>query len=476
MMEREERPSGAAGKKWLWGLLLLAIAAGCGFVWLGLSLSVELTEPDRLFQEYGEPYQDPGAHAVLHGKLLPAAGLSLNGTPVELTGMPDERRPGTYTLHYQASFLGLHGEATRQVTVIDSVCPEITLIPREGQRPEARAVDNLDGDISQRVKCREEGGTVYYTVSDSSGNPASVQWILPPSLQGPPEIHLEGGAALSIPAGSVFQEPGYSAVDGADTDLTGSVQVEGEVIWWEPGVYPLTYTVTDGQDRTAAAVRSVEVIAHARPDTVMPAGKTVYLTFDDGPGPYTRQLLDTLDRYGVKATFFVTGNSYDELLADIAARGHSIGVHTVTHRYSEIYASPQAYFQDLNGMRQIIRAQAGVETTLIRFPGGSSNEVSRAFCPGIMTTLSEAVQDAGFQYFDWNVDSDDAGRAATAEEVFHNVTEGIRRNRVSIVLQHDTRGFSVEAVEKILRWGQDNGYRFLPLESTSPGCHHCIHN
>lgn len=473
-MGREKNTPGAAKRKWLWGLL--AIAAGLAILWQGLSLSVELAGTDSLFQEYGTPYRDPGAQAVLHGGLLPEEGLPLNGAAMELTGLPDERRLGNYTLHYRASFLGLHGEADRHVTVVDSVCPEITLISREGQWPEAKAVDNRDGDISRRVKCREEGGVVYYTVSDSSGNPASAQWAVPPELQGSPEIRLEGGEALSIPVGCVFQEPGYSAVDGVDTDLTGAVQVEGEVIWWEPGIYPLTYTVTDGQDRTATAVRSVQVIAQARPDIVMPEGKTVYLTFDDGPGPYTRELLDTLDRYGVKATFFVTGRGYDDLLADIASRGHSIGVHTVTHCYSEIYASPQAYFQDLNEMRQIIREKAGVETTLMRFPGGSSNEVSRGYCPGIMTTLSKAVQDAGFQYFDWNVDSDDAGHAATASEVFKNVTDGIRRNRVSIVLQHDTHHFSVEAVERILKWGQDNGYRFLPLESTSPGCHHSVHN
>lgn len=472
-MEQEKRPSGA--KKWLWWLLLPALVLIC-FVLRGLTLSVELTGGDNLFQEYGKPYRDPGARAVLHGGLLPEKGVSLDGTAVELSGLPDARRLGRYTLRYRASFLGLHGEADRHVTVIDSVSPVITLVPREGQWPEAKASDNLDGDISRRVKCREEGGIVCYTVVDSSGNPASVSWIVPPELQGPPEIYLEGGEALSIPAGCVFQEPGYRAMDGLDADLTGAVQVEGEVIWWEPGIYPLTYTVTDAREQTATVVRSVQVIARERPDTVMPEDKTVYLTFDDGPGPYTRTLLDVLDRYGVKATFFVTGNGRDDLLADIASRGHSIGIHTVTHRYSEIYASPQAYFQDLNHMRQIIREKTGMETTLMRFPGGSSNEVSRGYCPGIMTTLSEAVQDAGFQYFDWNVDSDDAGRAATAGEVFENVTEGIRRNRVSIVLQHDTRGFSVEAVEKILQWGQDNGYRFLPLEPTSPGCHHCVHN
>ena len=226
----------------------------------------------------------------------------------------------------------------------------------------------------------------------------------------------------------------------------------------------------------ATVTRNVEVVAQPRPEKTWPQEKTIYLTFDDGPGPYTKQLLDVLDAYGVKATFFVTDSGYDSVMKEIVNRGHSIGIHTVSHKYDEIYASPEAYFADLLGMQDIIYRNTGVKTTLMRFPGGSSNLVSRKSCEGIMTVLSEAVQDAGFQYFDWNVDSDDAGRARKAEEVFDNVVEGVSKGRVSAVLQHDIHGYSVEAVEKILKWGQENGYTFRPLEQTSPGFHHGINN
>ena len=93
-----------------------------------------------------------------------------------------------------------------------------------------------------------------------------------------------------------------------------------------------------------------------------------------------------------------------------------------------------------------------------------------------MTILDEAVQDAGFQYFDWNVDSNDAGGAKKPREVFQNVVDGVSRARVSMVLQHDVHGFSVEAVEDILAWGQENGYTFRAIEPTSPGFHHGVHN
>ena len=276
--------------------------------------------------------------------------------------------------------------------------------------------------------------------------------------------------------GSFYQEPGYRATDEVDGDLTDRVTVDGEVDWLTPGTYPITYTVADGWENVASVTREVRVEAQPRPEVLWPGRKTIYLTFDDGPGPYTGQLLDVLDRYGVKATFFVTDSGYDDMMAQIVRRGHSIGIHTVTHDYGQIYSSPEAYFDDLHRMQDIIYENTGVRTTLMLFPGGSSNTVSRESCQGVMTVLSEAVQDAGFQYFDWNVDSDDAGSARKAKTVYDNVVEGIRQTGVSLVLQHDIHPYSVEAVEDILQWGLNNGYTFAPLTQNSPGFHHGVNN
>jgi peptidoglycan/xylan/chitin deacetylase (PgdA/CDA1 family) len=111
----------------------------------------------------------------------------------------------------------------------------------------------------------------------------------------------------------------------------------------------------------------------------------------------------------------------------------------------------------------------------MRFPGGSSNTVSR-FNEGIMSYLTQAVQDMGFCYFDWNVDSRDAGGAKDAKAVYENVINGVQQQRISIVLQHDIKDISVLALEKILVWGLENGYRFLPLDMTSPTAHHGVNN
>lgn len=473
-------------RRWLAALVAAAVVLGAAWAVLfrvnRFTLSLRLAGEGKTQLEYGEDYQEKGAKAVLTGTLFWRHGLVLESVEPVITGAVDERTLGRYTLDYTADFLGFHAREERLVCVVDTVCPVITLREPEGplmgprHGPEVVATDNYDGDITPQVVCVEEGEKLLYAVVDSSGNPAYAQWQIPAENLLPPEICLEGGEDYAITTGSFYTEPGFRAEDSRGHDLTDRVAVAGEVDWLTPGIYPVTYTVQDDFGHETVVTRQVAVTAVPRPQVQWPGNRTIYLTFDDGPGPYTRQLLDVLDSYGVKATFFVTDTGYDDVMQEIVDRGHSIGIHTVSHRYSEIYADPEAYFADLHQMQDIIYANTGVRTTLVRFPGGSSNTISRASCEGIMAILSQAVQDAGFQYFDWNVDSDDAGAARKAKTVYENVVEGVQNTGVAIVLQHDIHAYSVEAVEDILVWGLNNGYTFAPLTETSPGFHHNVFN
>ena len=182
-----------------------------------------------------------------------------------------------------------------------------------------------------------------------------------------------------------------------------------------------------------------------------------------------------LAKYNVKATFFIVNTSYTDTITRELREGHSVGIHSATHSYETIYASEEAYFADLQKVQDVITALSGKPTTLVRFPGGSSNTVSR-FNPGIMTRLTQALTDTGYQYFDWNVSSGDAGETTSTDKVFENVISGIQSHDVSVVLQHDIKGFSVAAVERIIVWGLANGYTFLPLDATSPTAHHRVNN
>lgn len=449
------------------------------------SLTVIPYGEQNVILEYGERYEEAGAQAVFRGNLFWKEGIVPENVVLDVESTVEESKLGRYTVRYCAEFLWLRAEAERTVSVIDSQSPVITLIADREENlipgiiyEEAgyHAFDNYDGDITDKLIRQEYMGRITYAVTDSSGNPAYVERIVPFHDPVPPEIVLEGGENHAIPVGIPYREPGFHAQDNVDGDLTDLVAVEGEVDLLRPGMYPISYTVTDAYQNTTRIIRQVQVTAADRPETDWPQEKTIYLTFDDGPGPYTEKLLDVLDIYGVKATFFVVDSEYNHLMQEIVDRGHSIGIHSVTHDYDAVYASPEAYFEDLFAMQQIIYDNAGVLTTLMRFPGGSSNEVSRNSCEGIMTFLTEAVQDAGFRYFDWNVDSDDAGNARKRKNVYENVIRGVTETGIALVLQHDIHPYSVDAVAEILQWGLDNGYTFLPLEPDSPNFPHPLNN
>lgn len=434
--------------------------------------------------EFGQPYTDPGAKALLRGSLFWKNGID-PGIQVKVESNLDDGKLGKHTVTYSAQLRSLHASASRTVRVVDTQCPVITLAPDDPEdllpgkiyvEAGFTATDNYDGDITDRVIREETEGLVTYSVLDSSGNPACVEREIPIVDRTPPVITLQGGTDFSFPLGTCFEDPGYSADDNIDGDLTSAVQTSGEVDWLTPGIYPVTYSVQDAMGNTTAVTRNFTVRGGSQQETVTPGGKVVYLTFDDGPGPYTHDLLRVLKKYDVKATFFVVGDENPELLRQIVKDGHSIGIHTVCHNYEKIYSDPQVYFRDLYAMQEIIQRETGVQTFLMRFPGGSSNTVSRRFSKGIMSTLTRAVENAGFRYFDWNVDSDDAGSAHTAKKVRENVIAGLQNHRISVVLQHDIHDYSVDAVEDIILWARDQGYQFLPLGDDSPTVHHGVNN
>ncbi len=206
-------------------------------------------------------------------------------------------------------------------------------------------------------------------------------------------------------------------------------------------------------------------------------GKTVYLTFDDGPSQYTPQILDVLDKYGVKATFFVkNGGSYNYVMKDIVNRGHAIGLHTYSHDYSKIYASDEAYFKDLNKISNLVNTQTGIETKIMRFPGGSSNTVSRKYSKGIMTRLSKEVTNQGYAYFDWNCSNGDADGANTVQKQLNYCSQYPKSASTVIVLMHDTKKTTMQALPKIIEYYQSCGMNFGVITTSTPAIHHGINN
>lgn len=178
----------------------------------------------------------------------------------------------------------------------------------------------------------------------------------------------------------------------------------------------------------------------------------VYLTFDDGPSSSTGQILDILKEYDVKATFFVLGKDSEadqELLKRIVEEGHSLGMHSYSHKYDEIYASREAFAEDFRKIQDYLYQVTGVKSQLYRFPGGSSNTIIDMDIHELIDYLEE--QDT--VYYDWNVSSGDAAKVLlTPERIVQNCLEGLSQRETSVVLLHDAAGrpTTVEALPALL--------------------------
>ena len=197
-------------------------------------------------------------------------------------------------------------------------------------------------------------------------------------------------------------------------------------------------------------------------------GKIVHLTFDDGPSQNTLKVLDILDRYDVKATFFVVYNDTEpacNYYKEIVERGHTLAIHTASHDYKKIYASVDAYLEDFNKIYTYVYEQTGVRPTLFRYPGGSTNCLSYRAGPAIMKEMERR----GFTYYDWNVSSGDGGNQATRSSIYDWVTSKAVNLKESVVLMHDSNGKAetVAALPSIIETLQDAGCIFEPLSSST---------
>ena len=205
--------------------------------------------------------------------------------------------------------------------------------------------------------------------------------------------------------------------------------------------------------------------------------KWVCLTFDDGPSKTTPEVLAALDAAGVHGTLFVVATGYNEkylpLLTQAAAAGHQIALHSASHEYSDIYLSSTAYWKDIALLKQRIAPYVDAESIrYLRFPGGSTNTVSRRYGgKGLMQQLKNEVEQRGWQWVDWNVCAEDAvGGHPSADTIYRNVVRETGEQTHCVVLMHDsaTTRTTAEALPDIIRWYTDNGYTFLTVAEALP--------
>ena len=382
------------------------------------------------------------------------------------------------------TFLGKYSVEDK-VKVEDTTPPEIKLegeeeykqsYSKEYQEPGYTAIDAYEGEIKDKIEIikeeiNENEYNIKYVVQDLSGNKTEKIRHVIIIDDVPPKITLNGSSHIYIKQNENYNESGAKAIDEKDGDLTEKIEIIGEVNSSKIGEYTITYKVSDTKGNEAIATRRVTV---SSAETIIAQNGengekgVIYLTFDDGPTTSsTPRILDILKEKNVKATFFIL--NYDQegerLVKREYAEGHTVAIHGYSHKYDQIYQSVDTYMNNLTKLQDKIQQSIGYKATITRFPGGSSNTVSRRYCQGIMTTLSKEVVNRGFTYFDWNVNSGDADTAKTSDAVYNNVVKGLSKSRANVVLMHDfsNNTKTINALANIIDYGYANGYVFKPI-------------
>lgn len=259
----------------------------------------------------------------------------------------------------------------------------------------------------------------------------------------------------------------------SETQTTGTIQSSSAAAT----ITTTTTTTTTAPLTTVTTTTTAAETGKPSQKDDVPDGKLAYLTFDDGPSENTEKILDILDRYGVKATFFVISKkNRDREYQMITERGHSIALHAYNHNYSKIYKSEEAYFDDLQKISDKVYNLTGVRSHIIRFPGGSSNTVHKKYCKGLMDKLKVAVTEKGYIYHDWNVDSGDASaNNVEVEKLLEKIKKGVEGRKVVDILMHDTgkaKQTTVDALPQIIEFLISEGYHILPITETTKPIQH----
>lgn len=393
---------------------------------------------------------------------------------IEVTslGTVDTNKIGTYEITYTAK----NKQIKKIISVLDTEKPVITIKDEEiiacPNTSDINISYTVSDNYTQDLKVNKiiKDNNLILEAIDSSENKTTIIREINFLDTEKPKINLKGEKTIYLIKGEKYKEPGYEATDNCIKNMTEKVKVTNNININKVGKYEINYEASDGFNKTV--VNRIVYVYEKKPDISI-GDKVIYLTFDDGPSVYTKELLNILKEYNVKATFFVTGNGNREYIKKAYNEGHSIGIHTYSHVYKNVYASEEAYFNDLEKVQKIIKEQTGEESRLVRFPGGSSNTVSR-FNKGIMTRLSKELERRGYKYFDWNVSSSDTVKS-NSDDIANTVIRRLKKGN-NVVLQHDTKYYSVKAVRKIIEYGLANGYTFAKLDVTSPTVHHGINN
>lgn len=229
-----------------------------------------------------------------------------------------------------------------------------------------------------------------------------------------------------------------------------------------------------GQLKLEQQAAELKEAAETPEPTEVPEKKKVYLTFDDGPGSQTEEILDILKENEIKATFFVTGKVGDEaekIYKKIVKDGHTLGMHSYSHIYDEIYETKESFSKDFKKLYNYLHDVTGYEPQWYRFPGGSTSEHIQL----PLETFTGVLESKNVRYMDWNVISPDISNpSAKKEQIASGIAESVSQFDTSVVLLYDSvdRPTTLKALPLIIEKLKKENYELLPLDDDTPLVRH----
>lgn len=444
----------------------------CIFLWPRIVL-----DKDNITLEVLKDFKEPNYKAYI--------GSFEITNKVKKKGHIDTNKIGDYKIEYTVNYYLFQTKKYLDVHIVDTEKPvielkgnsNVSICPnKEYQEEGYKATDNYDGDLTDKVSITKEVDKITYQVKDSSGNTISQIRNINREDKEKPNLKLNGRENTVIYKGDTYNEVGATAIDNCDGDISSNVIRDGSVDTSKIGNYFITYTVVDSSGNESKVIRTVRVVSKPI------SGKgIIYLTFDDGPSnSITPKILDILKQEQVPATFFIINHSdnLNYLIKREYDEGHTVALHSYTHDYANVYSSVNSYFTDLTSIQNKVYKITGTKSYIIRFPGGSSNTISKRYQTGIMTKLVTEVQNRGYHYFDWNISSGDAGEVKSSQEVYNNVINGLSKNRENIILMHDFEKnyYTLNALSDIIHYGKENGYTFKKITMDTTMVTHRVSN
>lgn len=442
-------------------------------------LLIDIKGPSKISSTIFEEYKDDGITVKYGSKIR-----GYKEVKYDVENNVDINKIGEYKVIYKIKYKNNNKTITRKVKIIDDKAPSIETKDSIDMMScykgdigiEYTANDNVDGDITANVTRVNEQDKIILTVKDSSNNEAKKEIKINHIAETEPTIGINGSQIIYLMVGRQYTEYGAYAKDSCGNDINELIHVNNNIDINTPGSYSVTYTVTTSSNIEATASRNVVVYNPSyNTNNSGNENKTIYLTFDDGPGVYTSSILDTLKSYNVKATFFVTNQfpGYQHMINREYNEGHAVGIHTYSHSWN-IYSSVDAFMNDLSAMNQIIYNQTGTYSKIMRFAGGSSNTISRGYSLGVMSALVNRVSNEGYVYFDWNIGSGDTNNNSPAG-IYYQVVNSLG-NGANVILMHDIKYNTMVALPDIINYALANGYTFKSLNVNSPTMHHSVNN